>query len=269
MTAMTQKHDSAAAVAQRIKEWLGKYGKENTASMLLYEATRALEGVASAQPEPCHPDDAAVDRFADAMKQKLAQAREKGRGGWQQCDPVELSIMLREHVEKGDPRDVANFCMFLWSLGKPISDAVLPYGQRAAQRQAEAEVDERAALAHWLGCWEAAEVEGLQDALNDAKSVRSPAAERLADLIERRIAHGVAPARAALAAQSREVAGMAAGAPEWETVRDHLAIFLSGASGKPSSTWHDLLDQVFGSGPLGKVRAMLTAAPTQQEAGHA
>lgn len=68
-----------------------------------------------------HPDDAAVDAFAVVMKEKLAQAREKGRGGWQTCPPEELSRMLREHVEKGDPRDVANFCMFLWSLGKSIA----------------------------------------------------------------------------------------------------------------------------------------------------
>lgn len=31
---------------------------------------------------PQHPDDAAVDRFAAAIKEKLAQARAKGRGGW-------------------------------------------------------------------------------------------------------------------------------------------------------------------------------------------
>lgn len=70
-----------------------------------------------------HPDDVAVDQFAEVMKAKLADARAKGRGGWQECDPAELSYMLREHVEKGDPRDVANFCMFLWSLGKPIGDS--------------------------------------------------------------------------------------------------------------------------------------------------
>lgn len=68
-----------------------------------------------------HPDDAAVDRFAVAMKDKLAKAREKGRGGWQECDAGVLSGMLRHHVEKGDPRDVANFCMFLWSLGHGIA----------------------------------------------------------------------------------------------------------------------------------------------------
>lgn len=72
-----------------------------------------------------HSDDEAVDKFAQAMKQKLAQAREKGRSGWEQMNPADLSSMLREHVEKGDPRDVANFCMFLWSLGHAI-EAVKP-----------------------------------------------------------------------------------------------------------------------------------------------
>lgn len=68
-----------------------------------------------------HSDDEAVDKFAQAMKQKLAQAREKGRSGWEQMNPADISAMLREHVEKGDPRDVANFCMFLWNLGQPIT----------------------------------------------------------------------------------------------------------------------------------------------------
>lgn len=68
-----------------------------------------------------HPDDAAVDAFAAAMKTKLAIAREKGRGGWQEADAGVLSGMLRHHVDKGDPLDVANFCMFLWSLGHGIA----------------------------------------------------------------------------------------------------------------------------------------------------
>lgn len=66
-------------------------------------------------------DDAAVYRFAAAMKKKLALARAKGRSGWQECDPADLVRMLHEHIEKGDPVDVANFCMFLWSLGHPIT----------------------------------------------------------------------------------------------------------------------------------------------------
>jgi hypothetical protein len=48
------------------------------------------------------PDDDYVDRFAVAMKAKLARAREKGRSGWQDMDAVTLSRMLWEHVEKGE-----------------------------------------------------------------------------------------------------------------------------------------------------------------------
>ena len=67
-----------------------------------------------------HTDDDAVDMFAKAMKEKLAKARAKGRSGWEQCHPNYLSQALHAHVEKGDPRDVANFCMFLWMLREPI-----------------------------------------------------------------------------------------------------------------------------------------------------
>ncbi|WP_176042667.1 hypothetical protein [Burkholderia stabilis] len=70
-----------------------------------------------------HSDDLAVDQFAAEMKSKLAAARAKGRGGWEQCTPADLSRMLREHVDKGDPRDVANFSMFLWHLGANIEPA--------------------------------------------------------------------------------------------------------------------------------------------------
>jgi len=70
-----------------------------------------------------HHDDVAVDAFAAAMKSKLAKARAKGRGGWQDkvdCPHPLLSDMLRHHVEKGDPVDVANFCMFLHQRGEGI-----------------------------------------------------------------------------------------------------------------------------------------------------
>lgn len=94
-------------------------------------------------PLRVHSDDAAVDRFAAALKAKLAAARAKGRGGWKDCHPERLSRMLREHVEKGDPRDVANFCMFLWCLDQPISAA-------PATPAVDAETVQRAARYSWL-----------------------------------------------------------------------------------------------------------------------
>ncbi len=68
-------------------------------------------------------DEWAVDRFASQMKTKLAETRAKGRGGWedkQQCTAEDLSYYLRACVEKGDPVDVANFCMMLAIRGEKI-----------------------------------------------------------------------------------------------------------------------------------------------------
>lgn len=109
-------------------EIAGRNGWPSGTNLLNAEqAKQMFEYVTQVTPAvaPQHPDDEAVDKFAAAMKQKLAQAREKGRSGWEQMNPADLSAMLREHVEKGDPRDVANFCMFLWSLGYAI-EAVKP-----------------------------------------------------------------------------------------------------------------------------------------------
>lgn len=80
---------------------------------------RASQGAVAAP----HADDVAVDRLAAAMKEKLSAARDKGRGGWENredCPQQRLSEMLRAHVEKGDPRDVANFCMMLHQRGESI-----------------------------------------------------------------------------------------------------------------------------------------------------
>ena len=75
-----------------------------------------------------HPDDIAVDDFtahvAAAMKAKLAKKRAKGYGGWHdpaQCSVEYLSRLLRKHVEKGDPIDVANFAMMLHQRGSRIT----------------------------------------------------------------------------------------------------------------------------------------------------
>ncbi|EED98627.1 helix-turn-helix domain-containing protein [Burkholderia multivorans] len=95
----------------------------------LYAAPQPAQADAPAEAREPHSDDVAVDSFAAAMKHKLALARAKGRGGWEACSPADLSRMLREHVEKGDPRDVANFCMMLWHHGSPIVSAPADSGE--------------------------------------------------------------------------------------------------------------------------------------------
>ncbi|WP_050593827.1 hypothetical protein [Mesorhizobium sp. LSHC414A00] len=81
-----------------------------------------------AQPQPVapvapHSDDAAVDRFAAAMKAKLSKKRLEGRGGWHSpvtCTAQILSDLLRAHVDKGDPVDVGNLAMMLQQRGERI-----------------------------------------------------------------------------------------------------------------------------------------------------
>lgn len=78
----------------------------------------------SAQLLGSHPDDLAVDRFAIAMKAKLAQKRAEGRGGWDnpnECSVEWLSELLKRHVEKGDPTDVGNFAMMIHQRGGRIA----------------------------------------------------------------------------------------------------------------------------------------------------
>lgn len=72
-------------------------------------------------------DDTAVDRFATQMKSKLARAREKGYGGWNNprvCSIEHLASLLVGHFYKGNPGnwlDIANFAMMLHERGAPAS----------------------------------------------------------------------------------------------------------------------------------------------------
>jgi hypothetical protein len=70
-----------------------------------------------------HTDDEHVDRFANAMKLKLAACRSQGHGGWddpEQCTVEHLEELLVAHLtNKGGAVDIANFCMMLHQRGKP------------------------------------------------------------------------------------------------------------------------------------------------------
>lgn len=94
---------------------------EYQANMIVEQIDTALAALSA----PQHPDDIAVDEFAKRMKAKLALAREKGRGGWDdptKCSIGYLSVLLEDHVQKADPVDVANIAMMISMRGAEIAD---------------------------------------------------------------------------------------------------------------------------------------------------
>ena len=111
-----------------------KRGFEDFNTMLLLKglnaAIKEIEEEDTAAP---HQDDIAVDRFAAAMKAKLAQKREEGRGGWEDTEllsPQRLLNMLWHHMLKGDPVDVANLCMMVSLRGGQIFEPLAGLEQR-------------------------------------------------------------------------------------------------------------------------------------------
>jgi hypothetical protein len=68
-----------------------------------------------------HPDtDALVDKFAEALKDKLAEAEAKYGHGNSWISPNWREKCQRDilnHVYKGDPRDVAAYAAFCWHHG--------------------------------------------------------------------------------------------------------------------------------------------------------
>lgn len=82
-----------------------------------------IEAALTGQVPEQHSDDTAVDRFAVAMKNKLAAARAKGRSGWDEpavCSVECLADLLVGHVGKGNQgnfEDIANLAMMLHQRG--------------------------------------------------------------------------------------------------------------------------------------------------------
>jgi hypothetical protein len=57
-------------------------------------------------------------KFVEAMLSKLRLKRAEGKYGWNDpsvCSIEELSLWLGEHILKGDPVDIANYCMMIWN----------------------------------------------------------------------------------------------------------------------------------------------------------
>lgn len=114
--------------------FLSEYGPDDLGLFPTLDAAKAAAQVDCAScispalaPSPAdgaveaHPDDAAIDRFAVAMKAKLKWEREEcGRSGWQDMSAEALSRLLYEHLPKEDPVDVANLAMMLHQNGQRI-----------------------------------------------------------------------------------------------------------------------------------------------------
>lgn len=65
-----------------------------------------------------------IDRFASMVLLKLAKAERKHgyTTEWLNTDwQDDCTASLFEHLKKGDPRDVAAFCAFMWWHGWPTS----------------------------------------------------------------------------------------------------------------------------------------------------
>ncbi|AFD10657.1 hypothetical protein F356_gp73 [Pseudomonas phage NH-4] len=85
----------------------------------------SLDVLRKAKPEA--QDEYAVSMFATAIRQKLQRSRDKGRGGWIDCDEDILINGFAEHALKGNENnllDLATFLMFMWVRG--IDDAKIP-----------------------------------------------------------------------------------------------------------------------------------------------
>ena len=96
------------------------------AADLLQLIRMATDGRGTETRQERHPDDMAIDAFAEAMKAKMRRSREeKGRGGWQTAPAAHLTRLLVEHLEKRDPVDVANFAMMLHQTGQRLDELVV------------------------------------------------------------------------------------------------------------------------------------------------
>ena len=117
----------------------GMFNGEDSPHIHACNDCRHLLPASPAQAEHQHSDDAAVDRFAAAMKAKLAKSRAKGRGGWDDpnvCSVEFLAQLLVEHLGKGNAEtfeDVANFAMMLHQRG--ADPMVLANATRPAQTE--------------------------------------------------------------------------------------------------------------------------------------
>ena len=94
--------------------------RESACSTPRSPASAAMGLSAGVEAGAAEPDALAdlVSRFSKALLAKLRLAQANGRSGWERDDwEVACQQGLLRHVDKGDPRDVAAYCAFMWHHG--------------------------------------------------------------------------------------------------------------------------------------------------------
>lgn len=79
-----------------------------------------------------------VINFAEALAKKLAHAQRKYgyTDGWRDTDWIEeCKAKLLEHLGKGDPRDVAAYCAFLWYHHASTKSVLPPEGWQMVPKE--------------------------------------------------------------------------------------------------------------------------------------
>ncbi len=174
-----------------------------------------------------HPDDLAIDRFAVAMKAKMAVTRAQGRAGWndpEQCPIERLQSMLVACVAKGDPVDVGNMAMMISARG----------GMTVAMSQAQSGDEQHAALKAL--CDNHAETLrsiAKMDPLTDGDRMRQWARDALSGYIETN--------EATMVQLMDKLA-------EWERLRDPAVLHASLLRGLPAKLSRDEILHIAGDG---------------------
>lgn len=119
-----------------LSELIGQYGVQCSETKILAptkELADAINRVVAAlrqQGEPvAYPkryympteERAALDKMILAMTEKVYDKYIEGYGGFEHATEEWLNQLLYDHLPKGDPVDVANFCAFLYSNGQRIT----------------------------------------------------------------------------------------------------------------------------------------------------
>lgn len=123
-----QPDDLRVRVASKIVGHIYTSTKADVGPATTYTRQRGLqmadEIIAMLSPAPSEanaaPDPLSdlVARFSNALLKKLRLAQANGRSGWERDDwEDDCRRGMLAHIEKGDPRDVAAYCAFMWHHG--------------------------------------------------------------------------------------------------------------------------------------------------------